>query len=244
MPFPGHLVECVASVLNVPAKTVTQHDRILASVGLRKVSGRGRSAARVTPNDAASLLITVVGSPIAGPTVKDTVQTFERYANLVATNPIGLEVATWPPSLKVLQNLAPGHTFRDAVASLVHVWSRGKPRSPDVFVEIEQDPFQTIGDVYLTIKLHAPRPTASILIEAEITRLSIGHDGKDPRNYYTDKAAAELIYHPRKVGTTFEEIVDEMKKLDESYRGDLHQIRMITEVTIGRLAALFTHPPP
>jgi hypothetical protein len=78
----------------------------------------------------------------------------------------------------------------------------------------------------------------------ENKRLSIGSKGKDPRNNYTEKALAELRYFPRKVARTFDELVDEMKKLDESYSGDLQWVRESTEVTMGRLAARSTSPPP
>lgn len=54
-----------------------QHDRNLVAAGRRSKGGRGRSAAKVTPQDGASLLIAVAGSNY----VKDSVETLEQYGN-------------------------------------------------------------------------------------------------------------------------------------------------------------------
>src|ERR1035437_2530914 len=59
---PGQLVNAVAIALNVPVETIVQHDRNLVVAGLRTKGGRGHSAPKVTPLDAARLVTAVLGS--------------------------------------------------------------------------------------------------------------------------------------------------------------------------------------
>ena len=81
MATPGQLVQTVADMLGVPAETVTNYDRVFQS-GMRSKSGRGRGAAKVTAQDAAYLLIAILGSPIAGASVKEAANTCRRYGSL------------------------------------------------------------------------------------------------------------------------------------------------------------------
>src|SRR4051812_5015787 len=84
MGSPGELVRCVARVLKVSEATVVQYDRNLAEAGLRTKGGRGRSAARITSQDAANLLIVIAGAPITGATVKETLATWDKCSGLIA----------------------------------------------------------------------------------------------------------------------------------------------------------------
>jgi hypothetical protein len=84
MPYPRDLVRAVSKVLGLPEETVVQHDRQLAEHGYRTSGGRGRSAAKVTTDDAAKLLVAVLAAPVSGPIVRNTVATFEKYAFLPA----------------------------------------------------------------------------------------------------------------------------------------------------------------
>ena len=70
MATPGQLVKTMAEALGIPAETVTNYDRVLSENGMRSKSGRGRGAAKVTASDAANLLIAILGSPVAGASVK------------------------------------------------------------------------------------------------------------------------------------------------------------------------------
>src|SRR5258707_15474353 len=80
MATPGQLVECVAAALNVPRATVVLYDRILAENGLRSKGGRGRSAAKVTVEDAANLLIAIAGTPTSG--IGSAAATVKQFASL------------------------------------------------------------------------------------------------------------------------------------------------------------------
>lgn len=124
MASPGELVHTVAQVLGIPKGTVIQHDRNLASAGLRTKGGRGRSAARVTARDAAYLLIAICGAPISGASVKETVTTCKRYSALRA---YGLgNFSRLKSQLPTLATLPDGHSFRDAIAALIESLAAGE----------------------------------------------------------------------------------------------------------------------
>jgi hypothetical protein len=119
MATPGQLVECIADSLGVPSATVAMHDRNLAEAGLRKKSGRGRSAARVGPEDAANLLIAVAAAPMNGPAVVSSVETLNWYARLRAVSDDG-RPAGWPRiGFAALEALPAGHQAFQALSALI-----------------------------------------------------------------------------------------------------------------------------
>src|SRR6516165_1680764 len=89
MATPGQLVQAVAQALGIPVETVTNYDRVLSENGMRSKSGRGRGAAKVTAGDAANLLIAIMGSPIAGASVKEAANTCRKYGSLTVTKVSG-----------------------------------------------------------------------------------------------------------------------------------------------------------
>lgn len=80
----GQLVEAMAGALNIPVATVALYDRALSEAGIRTKGGRGRSAAKMTSRDAASLLIAIMASPITGPSISGAIEHYRVYAGLVA----------------------------------------------------------------------------------------------------------------------------------------------------------------
>lgn len=130
MATPGELVHCIASMLKVPVPTVVQYDRNLAAAGLRSKGGRGLSAARVTSQDAANLLIAIVGAPMSGATVKETLATWHRFSPLRAdlgNSPLSAsDFSHWKRELPTLSRLRKRHTFRDAIAALIDSAARGE----------------------------------------------------------------------------------------------------------------------
>jgi len=72
---PGQLVKAISVALDVPQETIAAHDRVLQLGGLRTTAGRGLSAAKVTPLDAARLLT----ATLAAPRIKDSVSTVQSY---------------------------------------------------------------------------------------------------------------------------------------------------------------------
>jgi hypothetical protein len=104
---PGQLVNAVAIALNVPAETIVQHDRNLVVAGLRTKGGRGHSAAKVTPLDAARLVTAVLGSV----RVLDSVDTVLYCEQAIGTDTDGL--------FRERAVLAPTHNFVAALAAII-----------------------------------------------------------------------------------------------------------------------------
>lgn len=133
MVSPGGLVKAVAAALGVPEATIIVHDRNLAAAGLRRKGGRGRSAAVMTPHDAAALLISVMASPDAVSSAPVT----KWYSELVATPVASATRLSDLPSVEeaetqlcdsdswpdvpgaTMRGLGPGHSFLDAIAALI-----------------------------------------------------------------------------------------------------------------------------
>jgi len=97
MASPGELISAMAATLGLSEATIFQFDRQLAEAGLRSKSGRGRSAARVTANDAANLLIAIAATPLSGAGPKDAAFTCATFG--------ALPVQTAPPSSEVFAQL-------------------------------------------------------------------------------------------------------------------------------------------
>jgi hypothetical protein len=107
---PGQLVNAVAIALNVPAETVVQHDRNLVVAGLRTKGGRGHSAPKVTPLDAARLVVAVLGSARVLDSV-ETARTFEQAVYFGQDKERSFDAA--------LMRLPDGHSFVEALAELI-----------------------------------------------------------------------------------------------------------------------------
>jgi hypothetical protein len=122
MATPGQLVQIMADVLGISKATVTQYDRVLAENGLRSKGGRGTSAAKVTPRDAANLLIALAVSPIFGLSAKDAVRNCETYSSLRHREI--WKALNWPKNfakfgLPTLADLPEKHSFGDALSALI-----------------------------------------------------------------------------------------------------------------------------
>jgi hypothetical protein len=155
MATPGELVRTVATVLGIPEATVVQHDRNLASGGLRTKGGRGRSAARVTSEDAANLLIAICGAPISGASVKETLATCNRFGPLRAYG-YGTKLGNFSrlkSQLPTLGKLAPGHSFREAISALIDSLAAGE-------FEYEGRPTGSIS-----VSFDGPTPSGIISVE-------------------------------------------------------------------------------
>src|SRR5438067_4151117 len=102
---PGELVWKLSELLAIPEPTIVQYDRNLVVAGLRSKSGRGPSAARMTPRDAARLLVAILGSD----RVKNSAQTAQRYneTRLHKATSAGYEHS----GIAALINLQPDHSF-------------------------------------------------------------------------------------------------------------------------------------
>jgi hypothetical protein len=132
---PGQLVKAVALAMDVSEETVVVHDRNLVAAGLRTKGGRGASAAKVTPQDAARLFVAVLASV----KVKDSVEMVRAFEQLRLTPPphLSAEIAALSakgaitpevarsgsskekPSDQAILSLPADHNLVDAIAALI-----------------------------------------------------------------------------------------------------------------------------
>ena len=120
MATPGELVKAIAAATGTPEPTVTTHDRILVMAGLRSKGGRGTSAAKVTPRDAAHILVALLGSEHA----QDSAETVLRYSDTVEHH--HWQSKSHPKDYKPLHgpvfgDLAENHSFLDALEKLIRM---------------------------------------------------------------------------------------------------------------------------
>jgi len=209
MATPGQLVEAMAVSLGISVATVIQYDRQLAESGLRSKGGRGTSAAAVTAQDAANLLIAIAASPLAGPTVKEAVRTCDAYGSLKV-----LPRASWMHrfpkfGLPTLAGLPAGHSLREGLSALIDAVGKG-----EIF-QIPDREGPITADFCFGVRFEGPEPWAEILADG-----SMG-EGKPAR----------LVYTSARVAKGF-------RKRRTARGGDLHQSRSISFATIRALGSL------
>lgn len=127
MTSPGALIASVARSFGLPENVVAYPYRVLRENGLVSKGGRGRSAAKVAPSDAASLLIAVASNlPATG-----TLETWREYATL-PPNPTHsllqiddefldskLEWDLRFMPIPAVKSLPAQHNFQDALIALI-----------------------------------------------------------------------------------------------------------------------------
>jgi hypothetical protein len=162
MATPGRLVQAVAEALGVPVETVTNYDRVLSENGMRSKSGRGRGAAKVTAGDAANLLIAIMGSPIAGASVKEAANTCRKYGSLPVTKVSGTS-DFGSLGLPTLDQLPNKHTLHEGVSALIKSAAEGEHfRTPGL---------EKRTDDFCGIRLNGPRPWAEIIADGSLGEL-------------------------------------------------------------------------
>src|SRR5262245_27054045 len=176
MATPGRLVSEMASALGLTFATVTQYDRALSEAGLRSKSGRGKSASKVTPLDAANLLIGILGSPVSGTAIRDAPTTCRVYGGqrvrALGSRPKDLRRL----GLHRLAALPEDHTLLEGVVALFEGAAAGE------YIKIpsakERDLYCANSCLYLS--LVGPTPWAEISVA-------------DPIN--EKGAQARIVYH-------------------------------------------------
>lgn len=216
MATPGELIHVLAKILGVSEPTVFQHDRNLVKAGYRRTGGRGRSAVKVDATDAANLLIAVVGTPISGPAVKDSVATFKSYSELQAVAPVTDDLfarhpTTWK-EIACLRELAPGHGFATALATIIRKIAEGAFEEASRTNQLLDT--GALGSVSMSFTLGAPLPFATISVRG-------AHDTLADRK-------SRLV----------EKIQYEGRKTVGALGVDLSQTRSFTHRTVALLANL------
>jgi hypothetical protein len=148
----------MADVLGISRATVTVYDRVLAENGLRSKSGRGTSAARVTSQDAANLLIALAASPIFGLSAKDAVRNCEAYGSLRRAE-VGWPEAFTEFGLPTLARLPPKQNFRAALSALIDAAGRG-----ETFKLPERGKRFSLS-TYFEVRFIGPGPCAEIIVD-------------------------------------------------------------------------------
>jgi hypothetical protein len=136
MASPAQLVATVSRATGVPLPTVVDIDRKLAKAGLRTMSGRGRSAARMTAGDGARLLTAILASAQA----TEAANAVQRYMATTLDKRRSTHDLTTLAG-KVFSSLRARHGFVDALEALIvsamhaeQTASRTKGRSPSIEV--------------------------------------------------------------------------------------------------------------
>ena len=214
MATPGQLVRIMAETLGVPAETVTNYDRVLSENGMRSKSGRGRGAAKVTAGDAANLLIAIMGSPIAGASVKEAANTCRTYGSLPKLGHVSGTMGFAKLGLPTLDELPSEHTLHEGISALINSATKGE------HYRIPRYSIRGLGksDPFFGIELDGPQPWAGIYA-----------DGTG-----TGEEFARLVYNKIKIvaGRAIP------LKSDRQDKGNLSQSRRITYRTIRALGSL------
>jgi hypothetical protein len=219
MATPGQLVKCVAEALNIPEPTVVQYDRLLAENGMRSKGGRGTSAAKVTSVDAANLLIAIMGSPVAGASIKPAIEVCKAYGKLrVRLGGTSENMKTFKRlGFPTVSKLPISHSLREGLAAVITAACAGE----SLIIPDEDGRPPLIGpenDWFVGITLDGPTPWAQIMVDA-----SLGEVRTSDR--------ARLVYHNMR------------RDRDGGHwapggSGNLHQSRNISFKTIRRIGAL------
>jgi hypothetical protein len=212
MATPGELVQVMADALGISEATAAQFDRQLAEAGLRSKSGRGRSAAQVTPRDAVNLLIAICASPISGLSAKEAAHTCRTYGALpVFTGPL-VKAPFGQFGLPSLEQLPRKHTFADGLSKLIAAAAKGEE-----YGYWDEGKF-VVHEALFHVRFDGPAPSAEIAGDVSVTG-----GAHDPRCFF--------LYHPTaKHQGDFYAVI----------KGDLHQRREVSFGTIqalGRLCA-------
>ena len=209
MATPGQLVRTMATVLGIPEPTVTQYDRHLAEAGLRQIRGRGTSAAEVSAEDAANLLVAILGSPVVGASIRTAADTSKVYGSLGVRKNFSDVARFAEHGLTTLSKLPRRHSFKDALVALIDGASRGE--SPyiidrkDVIAEIH---------MFFGIKVQTPHTHAEISF--------------DNLSNNKSRRLLRLVYNPvKRYGTD-----------GGSKSADLHQERYVSYRTVRILGTL------
>jgi hypothetical protein len=121
MASPAQLVETLSLVTGVPLPTIVDIDRKLVKANLRTKGGRGLHAAQMTPLDAARLLTAVLASPQANASG----EAVARYERTQVDKTRSSDKLYGGAKLDDFSVLPPGHSYVDALASLIASVSGG-----------------------------------------------------------------------------------------------------------------------
>lgn len=209
MATPAQLVQTMSSATGVPLATVVDIDRKLVKAKLRTKGGRGFSAARMTPLDAARLLVAVLGSSQAN----TAAAAVERYSRTAPDRMRSDEKLFGPAKLDDLGALPDRLSFVEALAALIASAATG---SLATMIASSEEGWM---------------PSIEVFAFTRATRGRIRLAGL-PSGF-----TASIEYMPAAAGIKGKRARGRAMPADESL-GDLEQSRRITERTILPIARL------
>jgi hypothetical protein len=186
MASPGQLVQVMADVLGIPRATAFQFDRVLAESGLRSKHGRGTSAAKVTPRDAANLLTAIGAASPLGLSAKNAAEICTAFSSLTSVGPTEAKSEVAKLGLDSLANLPDGHSFGDALSALIECGGKIQFSSLDE------------GSVYA--QFIGPSPSAQIVVGSRLFGIYV-HAPKRGRSSRSGRVEGGLV-HTSSVGTS------------------------------------------
>lgn len=192
MPSPGELQKKVAATLGVEDTEAATTWRVLREAGLVTKGGRGRSAAQVTPRDAATLIFAICGST----TIKDAPA---YIARMDTSRGCGHRVMDWAPTgegkigsgknplspawelerlhINSVTGLPTAHSALDVLEGFL-IWAGGLRYNIDPAEENPEPP-----------KLVAKHLSVSVTFEIpdEITRFKLACVDADDQEYFEEQ---------------------------------------------------------
>jgi hypothetical protein len=174
------LVDCVAETLGFPRGAVVEIDRSLAEGGKRSRGGRGLKGPKVTPRDAANLIIATAASFLTGPKTMHGLDIYKTFAEL----PMSGERSHGNVGLPKLQSLGSGHVFAEALERLIMDAMSGDLHRALTAHEKNFSPLQRPPVVRITFA--APDPYASIEVRLNKQALRFGYRQQISSSVYTD----------------------------------------------------------
>jgi hypothetical protein len=123
MATPGDLVKVTAAVLGLPEVYVHSIYRALREAGLVTKGGRGPSAARMSPKDAAALLVAILGTGQISASAETVKKFYETTPRIHTPQEERLYRGTKLPELASLEEK---HSFVDALECLIFTASEGE----------------------------------------------------------------------------------------------------------------------
>lgn len=221
----------MASVLAVPQTTVDQIDRVLAEAGLRRMGGRGNSAARMSFDDAANELIAVAAAPVSGAFVKDAAKNCLNYASLRVSKQDARPWFDGKYPVPQIAALPADHTVGDVLRAILEASASGDLQAA-VTKYYGEDTNTRIASI-------APRTVEFMFIGPfPQVRVKLGRPG----NGEDYGAVEEKIYiEEYDGGTDLGQLTAWNAQMTNKYgeHGDLEQIRIFTVRTILSIGKLF-----
>ena len=213
MATPGQLVRTMATVLGIPEPTVRQYDRHLAEAGLRQIRGRGTSAAAVSAEDAANLLIAILGSPVVGASIRMAADTCKEYGSLAGYGRWKDASRFADHGLINLSRIPKDHTLKEALTALIEGAGRGEVP----YIADRNDVLMDI-DFFFGVNVQVPNRHVELVFD--------NASNNEAKRY------VRLIYNPRDVGG----------RNNGTPSPDLNQERHVSFRTIRTLGTLISIP--